>query len=938
METFRPDRRHFIKLCTVAGISIFAAPTLWQLSRGQPVGKQQPDWRGPGGGPAFRTDGIAKVTGNKIFGRDFRAVDMPGWPDRQHYAFVVRCNRVERRFSGFDWAQIPTGAEPYARVTAQTLQQQGIKLPEFYGDLMLLPEGESPRYYGHAVAMLLFDNFEKYATAKQALQFSKEFIRYGEQTPPLERDPYASWRIIRVEGPGGPTGEDLYSPLDDGLFFPQYRDHKAVWPRHADQAGSVSERGIYYAGQIREQIEQESTAGNWHLVEGEYRTQIVEPMMMEPEATNGWLDADGKTLHMVLTSQSPQDFQEMAAQLVARSSFAGKIKNLVVHSGFVGGGFGGKDHSIFPYYGLVAALFGEAPVRLANNRFEQFQAGLKRHPFHMRNTLAVDKNTGKFQTLLSEMQVDGGGRQNFSPSVAMVGASAIQSIYYFPRNDISAVANYSVNVDSGSMRGYGTMQTMNAMEMMVNRAAQELGVDPIELRLRNATETGWRNTQGAVPQVKVRYREILERARAHPIWAERAKRKQAYEEKEPGYFFGTGFAIATKDYGTGGAAPSAAVQFDENGELSLAIGFMEMGTGTQTSQAFLLEKTLGAPASECHVAEIEAWNALQQFQTESPYTMSQAHQDKMSADPLWTPVVAMASSASMSSYFQSHATEQAAEILFHHGLLPAARRLWQAEEIDPAQLQWRNGGLHYQQLPSLSLQQLAREAHRGGLVTGAMVHAFNRWKWAEADFELDGENRTWVIDGLALRRGPRSGSGGTGISSADYQVIKRRAVRYPKTSLNNAMVTYYAPTAALVEVAVNKGTGEVKIIGLQNYMECGRLIVRQLVEGQIEGGVAMGVGHALYEVLPPLAEGAGNGTWNLNRYQVALARDVAVWNQRHEILEPGSETDPHKGIAEVVAIPIVAALSEAICQATGIRFNDTPITPEILRRALNPEV
>ncbi|HEY8567857.1 xanthine dehydrogenase family protein molybdopterin-binding subunit [Microbulbifer sp.] len=936
MDGFNRDRRNFIKLCTVAGITVFAAPALWQRgnARQSEIASDKLNWRGTGPAPAFRADGVAKVTGQKIFGRDFRARDMPGWKQQQHYALVLRCNRVGRRFSGIDWSQLPPDAQPYMKVTAETLAEKKLHLPPFYGEAMLLPEGASPHYYGHAVAMLLFDDFDKYAIAKQALQFNEQVIRYGEQTPPVERDPYASWRIIRVEGPQGPGGEDLYSPMQDGLFFPSYRDHKAEWPRAANQSGSVSERGIYYAQQIRGQTQRESDSGNWHLVRGEYRTQIVDPMTMEPEAANVWFDDARKTLHLVLTTQSPQDFQEFAAHMLAESAFATAIENIVVHSSVVGGGFGGKDHTIFPYYGLVAGLFGSAPVRLANNRFEQFQSGFKRHPFHMRNTLAVDKKSGKFQALISEMQVDGGGRQNFSASVSMVGASAIQSIYYLPRNDISAVANQSMNVDSGSMRGYGTLQTMSAMEMMVNQAAQELGIDPIELRLRNAFQNGWRNTQGAVPKVGVRYRELLERAKEHPMWRERVARKQAFERENPGYLFGTGYAIATKDYGTGAAAPSAAVQFDTAGRLSLAVEFMEMGTGIATSQSMLLENILGRAADHCAVGEVDAWHALQQVQTESPYTMSQQYQDQNSTNPLWTPVTAMASAASMSSYFQSHATTQAAEILFQQGLLPAARRLWKTDEVDGAQVQWRDGKLHYRDFSPLALPQLAAEAHRGGGVTGVMVHCFNRWDWTEADFILDGRKWTWGIDGLALRRGGSAEN----VIADEYQVEKRAAVRYPETALNNAMVTYYAPTAALVEVAVNSGTGDVSIHGLQNYMDCGRAIVRPLVEGQIEGGVAMGIGHALYEYLPPLAEGAGNGTWNLNRYQVSLAKHVPVWNQQHDILPPATENDPHKGIGEVVMIPIVAALVEAIYQATGKRFNEVPVTPEKLRRALNPQV
>ncbi len=85
----------------------------------------------------------------------------------------------------------------------------------------------------------------------------------------------------------------------------------------------------------------------------------------------------------------------------------------MVHSPFIGGGFGGKDHSILPYYGLLAVMYSDHPVRMANDRFEQFQAGLKRHPFTMTNQLAIDKTTGKFQGIVSNMELDGGGRENF---------------------------------------------------------------------------------------------------------------------------------------------------------------------------------------------------------------------------------------------------------------------------------------------------------------------------------------------------------------------------------------------------------------------------------------------------------------------------------------------------------------------------------------------
>ena len=123
-----------------------------------------------------------------------------------------------------------------------------------------------------------------------------------------------------------------------------------------------------------------------------------------------------------------------------------------------------------------AALYGAGvPIRLANDRYEQFQSGIKRHAFDIRYQLAVDKKDNSFKIFRADMSCDGGGRINYSPSVAAVGATAAQSIYYMPQNDLSVTAYHSRGVEAGSMRGYGTLQTMAATEMMVDECWDHRG-------------------------------------------------------------------------------------------------------------------------------------------------------------------------------------------------------------------------------------------------------------------------------------------------------------------------------------------------------------------------------------------------------------------------------------------------------------------------------
>jgi CO/xanthine dehydrogenase Mo-binding subunit len=97
---------------------------------------------------------------------------------------------------------------------------------------------------------------------------------------------------------------------------------------------------------------------------------------------------------------------------------------------YCGGGFGGRDHTPFPLYlALAAAFFPNRPVRLANNRFEQFQSGIKRHAFRMRTRIGVNRATGKIVGFAADHALDGGGLANFSGVVATVAAFAALGAY-----------------------------------------------------------------------------------------------------------------------------------------------------------------------------------------------------------------------------------------------------------------------------------------------------------------------------------------------------------------------------------------------------------------------------------------------------------------------------------------------------------------------------
>src|SRR5205823_14743472 len=146
-----------------------------------------------------------------------------------------------------------------------------------------------------------------------------------------------------------------------------------------------------------------------------------------------------------------------------------------------------------------------------------FQAGIKRHPFKVRTRIGVDRGTGRINLFAADHVLDGGGLANFSANVAAVGATGAIGIYDVPKVDVTTVALHSRGVTAGSMRGYGTLQPMTALEVLIDEAAAALPLDPIEFRRRNALKTGGKTMTGNPYIVSIRTPEVLDKLEKHPI-------------------------------------------------------------------------------------------------------------------------------------------------------------------------------------------------------------------------------------------------------------------------------------------------------------------------------------------------------------------------------------------------------------------------------------
>jgi CO/xanthine dehydrogenase Mo-binding subunit len=922
----RPSRREFVKWVTASGISL----SLSRLGSAEEAGfaahetlPGRQNWN-PAAKGAGRIDGTAKVTGAKLYASDFRAADLPGWPANTSHALLIRAPDATHVYTGMDLARLFGALKPSVIVTAADLEKIGTRVPEFNAGDLFCPAGKTPIYMGQPVALLIFEKFDAFDRARLALR-DGTFVKFGEETGPVELPNYGAFRFTRVAG-ATPEAPDVYSPILAGWVSPGRIQNSAlpVWSSLAKE----TEPSYGKAAVLGEQIRAELAADNPALLvlDREFDTQSVDPMFLEPEAGIAWYNRKDGKLELVLGVQSPYEAAESIAFLLGKARAPFRPAHINAQFAYVGGGFGGRDHTTFVLYAALAAMFfPDRPVRLAHDRYQQFQAGIKRHPIKMRSRIGVDRATGKIHAFAADHVLDGGGMKNFSTNVAVVAATAAIGIYDIPKVDVTTVALHTRGVTAGSMRGYGTLQSLTALEVLIDEAAFALPLDPIEFRRRNALKQNGRTMVGNPYSVSVRTTEMLDKLEKHPIWRQRAEEKARGQN---GVLVGTGVACVTKDYGTGGDSSNGRVEITPEGRISIYCDHVEMGNGIGTALANRVAFHLGGMADEVAVAQVGAFDALGLVTSGDSYTMDQKTQDTAEKNPRWVPAISSATSASIGAHVGTHAAAEAARVIFRFGLWPAALELWHIAPSDPrtkdwAKASWNDGQLTTPGLMPLSLPVLSATAHARQFVTGAVTHSFSRWAWSRARFPISGEQWRGEIDALALRKG-----------GGKFERINRTSVKFPPTHNNQSGNTYTSMCGTLVRVEIERATGVLRIAKAYSVLECGKALVPEIVLGQTQGGFAMGVGYALLETLPPYEGGPGNGQWNLGQYLVARGSDLPLRDLEIEMLPPLTADEPPKGMGEVVMIPVVPAILNAIFDATGRRFQSLPVTSAMLKGAL----
>jgi CO/xanthine dehydrogenase Mo-binding subunit len=295
-----------------------------------------------------------------------------------------------------------------------------------------------------------------------------------------------------------------------------------------------------------------------HVFENRFRTQMVHQASLEGRVAIADVDREGH-VHVISSHQFPFGLRQDLADILTIP-----LKNIRVTASGLGGGFGGKLYAgVEPYCVLLSMRTGR-PVKLVHTREEEMIATSPRMGAVIKLRTAVGED-GQLLARDGSIYYDAGAYSESSPSVVSVGLLTLPGPYKWKALRINTYAVYTNKANCGSYRGPGAPQAVFAGETQIDRIAEALGHDPLELRLRNAVEDGDLGPSGQVLR-NVSLKETLRAAAAQVGWNEPLPENR-------------GRGLACCWWTVTGGSSSAYIELDEDGTVVLITGATEIGTG-----------------------------------------------------------------------------------------------------------------------------------------------------------------------------------------------------------------------------------------------------------------------------------------------------------------------------------------------------------------------
>ncbi len=586
------------------------------------------------------------------------------------------------------------------------------------------------------------------------------------------------------------------------------------------------------------------------ILERTYQVPFLEHAYLEPDMTMAVPQDDGSML-VEGPMQAPFTCRRNIAAVLGVP--VNRVRCRQVH---MGGGFGGKEDSPVDLGCRAAVLANHTgrPVRMSLEREEVTLQTAKRHPMIMEVKVGAKKDgtLTAFQGVIYDEQ---GAYASLGPKIPPAGGSHVHAMvmmpgpYTIPHVKVDAYLVYTNHPYGGAMRGFGAPQVHIAHEQMMDELAAELGLDPVDIRRRNAFEQGSTTATGQVLDQSVGLKDTLEAcARAFDYEARKAGRGYIDARKTKRRGVGVGMGWYRTSIGIGADGCGANVYVHEDGSVLLYSGITEMGQGSFTVLPQICAEELGVRVEDVRLV-----------MPDTDYV------------PESGPTVGSRSTTLMGNAIIL-ACRQVKESLVE----VAAGML----EIPTDRVAFRDRRVFDRHAPDRGVEFKAVCAR--AMATGQRL--IGQGWWTPPPSSLD----------------PHTGQG-------DPYFV-------------------YTYSTHMAQVVVDVETGEVEIENYVAAFDVGKAINPQALEGQIEGGVAMGLGYALMEEVV-IDQGVIKNP-SLQDYLIPTTLDVP--DIKPIILEVENRYGPYgaKGIGEMPNIPATPAILNAVADACGGRVRSLPADPE----------
>ncbi|MBN2550351.1 MAG: molybdopterin-dependent oxidoreductase [Anaerolineales bacterium] len=733
-----------------------------------------------------RVDAVAKVTGKAQYPGDF---NLPN----QAYMKILFAGRPHAVIKRIDTSRAEALEGVIAVFTAKDVpvNEYGLIMPDqpvLCGPGSSKPFADRVRFIGDQVALIIADTEAIAAHGRDLIEVEYEDL-------PVITDPLKAMEQEAF----------LIHPDRDSNTFCHYRIRK---------------------GDIEAAFAQADV-----IVEGEYRTPAQEHAYLQPEAGVGYIDEEGRVTVTVAGQWTHEDQEQIAHALGL------PLDQVRVIYPAIGGAFGGReDMSVQIVLALAAWRLHQRgihrPVKIIWSREESIIGHHKRHPYILRTRWGATKE-GKVIAAEVDLIADGGAYAYTSTKVQGNATLMCTGPYEIPNVRVDSYSVYTNNLPNGAFRGFGGPQGAFEAETQMNRLAELLGLDPVEIRLRNVLREGSLLSVGTP----------LPKGVSLPQVVEECARASGWEHTPEGWGRKPGQGL-----GKDGPRPSPSQQHLRTG-IGFAASYKNVGF------------SFGAPEQCTAIVELHGNTEIER-------------------------VVVHHAAAEVGQGTHTAIAQMAAEAVG----VPMDR----VELIVSDTAQAENSG-------SVSASRMTFMA--GNSIRGAVEAALERWQ---------AEERPAI---------------------ATYVYRPPRTTPYdPETGKSEPNFAYgYVAQAVMVEVDTQ--TGHIQLLDVVCANDVGQAINPQQVQGQIEGAVVMAQGYAVQENF--VQKDGYVQTQHLSTYLIPTILDIPDRVQSL-ILEYPDPIGPWgaRGMGEMPLLPLPPAIIAAVHDATGVWFNEFPLTPEHVLRGL----